>query len=528
VNKGFNVVRMQGELNQFMQLAQGPITTNILELVIAPLRLELRLLLQKLKRERSVIHSRPIKVSNSLMVKLVAIPAGGGPGSAEQSLILFDTSVIAEPGATGGAKTDAALELLNRELQQELVATRDHLQTNVEELEGSKKELLSINEEFQTTTEELQSSNEELQTSNEELQSTNEELHTVNDELLAKSLELEAANIDLEGILSAVSNAVVVLDANMRVTRYSARSNQVIELLPASIGRPLSTIGGAIDLTVLSNEIKTALKTHTMIERELDLGDQVFIVRLIPNPIDTEGGLVISFLDETDRIASERTLRRLATVVRDSSEAITVVDVEGVILEWNRGALRMYGFTEDEALGMNISEFIALEQVDYAHNMLRQVIAGEQVEPVEAVRRAKDGSKLHVWLTATALIDQAGEAYAVAITENDLTEHKLADIARRYTRELDAKKVKQKVVKQKIKETLAQLASLTPREREVMTLLVTKPANSSSLEIGKQLAISGRTVDIHRARIREKMAAKSLPDLVDKARMCGILKSLDN
>jgi FixJ family two-component response regulator len=58
--------------------------------------------------------------------------------------------------------------------------------------------------------------------------------------------------------------------------------------------------------------------------------------------------------------------------------------------------------------------------------------------------------------------------------------------------------------------------------------LVTKPANSSSLEIGKQLAISGRTVDIHRARIREKMAAKSLPDLVDKARMCGILKSLDN
>ncbi|MFT6308891.1 MAG: FixJ family two-component response regulator, partial [Halioglobus sp.] len=118
--------------------------------------------------------------------------------------------------------------------------------------------------------------------------------------------------------------------------------------------------------------------------------------------------------------------------------------------------------------------------------------------------------------------------YAVAITENDLTEHKLADIARRYTRELDAKKVKQKVVKQKIKETLAQLASLTPREREVMTLLVTKPANSSSHEIGKQLDISGRTVDIHRTRIREKMAAKSLPDLVDKARICGILKPLDS
>ena len=51
-------------------------------------------------------------------------------------------------------------------------------------------------------------------------------------------------------------------------------------------------------------------------------------------------------------------------------------------------------------------------------------------------------------------------------------------------------------------------------------------ANASSVEIGKQLGISGRTVDTHRRRIREKMAAQSLPDLVNKARICGILKPL--
>ncbi|MFT4727958.1 MAG: two-component system CheB/CheR fusion protein [Granulosicoccus sp.] len=527
VNKDFNVVRLHGELNQFMQLPQGNITVNILDLVVAPLRLELRLLLQKVERERSLIHSRSIKVSSSLMVTLVALPAGGGSSAAGQAVVLFDTQAAPDVVTVNEGGIDAATDLRIRELEQELIAMREHLQTNVEELEASNEELQSINEEFQTTTEELQSSNEELQTTNEELQSTNEELHTVNDEMRAKSTELEVANVDLEGVLNAVTNAVVVLDANLKVTRYSLDSNQVLELLPASIGRPLSTVGGAIDLSVLSHEINTALRTHKVIERELDLGDQMFIVRLIPNPVSSEGGLVISFQDETNRIASERTLRRLATVVQDSRDAITVADVDGTIVEWNRGAHRMYGFTEDEAVGMNIAEFIAPEQAAHAHKMLRQVIAGEEVEPVEVVRHAKDGRELAVWLTATALLDQSGAAYAIAITENDLSEHKLADIARRQAVEREAKKAQKKLVHQKVKDTQLRLESLTPREREVMTLLVAEPANASSAEIGIQLGISGRTVDTHRRRIREKMAAQSLPDLVDKARICGLLNPLD-
>lgn len=527
VSKEFNVVRLHGELNQFMQLPQGDITVNILELVIVPLRLELRLLLQKVERERSLIYSRPIKVSGSLMVTLVALPAGGGSSAAGQAVILFDTHEASDSITVNDSDMTAATELRIRELEQELVATREHLQTNVEDLEASNEELQSINEEFQTTTEELQSSNEELQTTNEELQSTNEELHTVNDELRIKSLELETTNVDLEGILNSVTNAIIVLDANMRVTRYSADSNQIIELLPANIGRPFSTVGGAVDLTVLSNEIKVALNTHKVTERELDLGDRVFIVRLIPNPVGSEGGLVISFYDETDRIASARTMRRLATVVQDSRDAITVVDVDGTVVEWNNGAQRMYGFTEDEAVGMNIAEFIAPEQAPYARNLLRQVIAGEEVEPVEVVRHAKDGRELDVWLTATALIDKTGAAYAVAITENDLTEHKLADIARRHAVEHEAQKLQQKVVLQQVKEARERLERLTPRELEVMTLLVTKPANASSVAIGKQLGISGRTVDTHRRRIREKMAAQSLVDLVDMARICGILKPLE-
>ena len=71
----------------------------------------------------------------------------------------------------------------NQELEYELSAMREYLQTVIEELETSNEELQSVNEELQSGSEELQSSNEELQTTNEELQSTNEELQVAYAEL---------------------------------------------------------------------------------------------------------------------------------------------------------------------------------------------------------------------------------------------------------------------------------------------------------------------------------------------------------
>ena len=54
-------------------------------------------------------------------------------------------------------------------------------------------------------------------------------------------------------------------------------------------------------------------------------------------------------------------LRRLAVVVRDAHDAITVQDLEGRILAWNPGAERMYGWSEAEALAMNIRDLIPEE-----------------------------------------------------------------------------------------------------------------------------------------------------------------------
>lgn len=71
--------------------------------------------------------------------------------------------------------------------------------------------------------------------------------------------------------------------------------------------------------------------------------------------------------------------------------------------------------------------------------------------------------------------------------------------------------------KRKLKKRLGQL---TPREHEVMILIVKGLSNK---EAAKQLNVSNRTVDVHRAKIMEKMDAEDLAELTVMAMHCGLL-----
>lgn len=114
-------------------------------------------------------------------------------------------------------------------------------------------------------------------------------------------------------------------------------------------------------------------------------------------------------------------IRRLAAVVIDSNDAITVQDLEGKISEWNRGAERMYGYTESEARAMNIQDTIPLPK---RQEVLEFIAAAAAVPSFETQRVTKDGRTLDVWLTVTKLVDDAGKTVGIATTERDITERK--------------------------------------------------------------------------------------------------------
>jgi two-component system, chemotaxis family, CheB/CheR fusion protein len=110
----------------------------------------------------------------------------------------------------------------------------------------------------------------------------------------------------------------------------------------------------------------------------------------------------------------------------DASDAVIMHDLEGRILAWNHGAERMYGYTEDEALEMNIEVLVPDAERPKAQSFLEAIRKGEEVPSLEVKRRAKGRRILDVWLTTTKLIDENGTPVAVATTERDITDRKQA------------------------------------------------------------------------------------------------------
>jgi PAS domain S-box-containing protein len=161
-----------------------------------------------------------------------------------------------------------------------------------------------------------------------------------------------------------------------------------------------------------------------MQECEVQSNDaQYYVMRVRPyrtvaNVID---GVVITF-ENISRLKRAEHVRRLATVVQDSNDAITLQDSQGTFLAWNRGAEQMYGYTEAEALRMNIRDLVPESKREESLELAKRVFAGDRIDSFYTQRLTKNGQVLDVWLTITPLLGEDGHAVHLATTERDISE----------------------------------------------------------------------------------------------------------
>ncbi|MDP1831561.1 MAG: PAS domain-containing protein [Geothrix sp.] len=280
---------------------------------------------------------------------------------------------------------------------------------------------------MQSVNEELQSTNEELETSKEELQSVNEELATVNAELQTKVLDLSRANNDMNNLMAGTGIGTVFLDYQLRILRFTPTATRMINLILSDVGRPVGhLVSNLVGYDGLVADTRAVLDSLIPKEVEVQTTEgRWYTMRILPyrtldNVIE---GAVITFVDITEMKHAQEALQktndllRLAVVVRDAHDAITVQDLEGRILAWNPGAVRLYGWSEAEALAMNVRDRIPEELRKEALALLRKLSQAEILEPYLAQRMTKDGSILKVSIISTALMNEAGQMYAIATTE---------------------------------------------------------------------------------------------------------------
>ena len=410
-NLNGEILYFHGATPRYLELPPGKATFDLLAMVRGGMRAKLRTALEKAARDpRTVIvdNTRVRRDGGEFRVRLTVRPLAGAPDAERLLLITFED--VQEPLSQARGAEAASDDSLVRQLEFELTSTREELESMIEEMQ-------SINEE-------LQSSNEELETSREELQSLNEELTTSNVQLNEKVRELEQANSDMSNLVGSIDHPTVCLDMDFRIRWFTPASVHLWSLLPGDIGRPFTDIAPQFDDPDLLRDAQQVLRTSQPADKELEgAQNQSWLRRIVPYlaPDRQTLGVVITFTDVSAMVQAAAQERRLAALLMDSNDAISVLDLEGNITAWNRGATRMYGYSEAEALQLNIRELIPEPLRDEDLALRERLRGGQLLESRETQRVAKDGTVRDIWLTATTLRDAHGKPHAIAVTERDIT-----------------------------------------------------------------------------------------------------------
>lgn len=143
------------------------------------------------------------------------------------------------------------------------------------------------------------------------------------------------------------------------------------------------------------------------------------------NGLITGASAVARDITEEKRLRVERTF--LAAIIDGSDDAILSKDLRGIILSWNRGAEKMYGYLPDEIIGRPVSILTPPGKANEIPEILQRIQCGEQIEPYETKRLRRDGTEIDVSLAISPIRDIHGRIVAASSIARDISQKKQAE-----------------------------------------------------------------------------------------------------
>ncbi|MGC2619551.1 MAG: CheR family methyltransferase, partial [Acidobacteriaceae bacterium] len=311
VNDHMEILQSRGRTGNFLELAPGKASLNLLRMARPGLLFELQSAIDQARTSGVETERRNLNVegeTQNFITNVRVLPFRTPIHDQQNFLIIFEP-----PPAEGEIQSPRITEPLTEseraekekqlaQLKQELAATREYLQSIIEVQEATNEELQSANEEIQSGNEELQSTNEELQTSKEELESANEELHTVNEEMQHRNDLLTQLNNDLNNLLNSINLPLVMVNSDLSVRRFTPQATSALGLMPGDVGRPIPRLKLTIDTRILEQAMLKVMQDvqpqHNQVE---DNEGNRFTLRITPyrtldNRID---GVVLTVIDRS-------------------------------------------------------------------------------------------------------------------------------------------------------------------------------------------------------------------------------------
>ena len=426
------ILQFHGQTGRYLNMPTGEPSFNLLSIVKGGLSIKIRSAMRQALREGKTVVIENVRMTqdeSASFVRITLVPILRDEPEPLMAVVFEDVPrpAIVTPEEIHAGDNDTVV----KRLEDELRATQQELQSAIEDLQASNEELRAANEEVVSTNEELQSSNEELETSKEELQSSNEELTTVNNQLQDNVETLDKANTNMANFLSSTQIATLFLDSELRIKLFTPAATRIFKLIPSDTGRPVGDLSlNFVNFNLLA-DAETVIRNGDIVEREALHGDgSSYLVRVMPYRTmdDHSDGVILTFSDVTSLRRAERQTRRLATVLTVANDAVILFDLNGNVQSWNRGAERLYGWSEAEALTMHFRDLVPAERASEGLELARRLLAGETIASFETKRLTKEGRMLDVWLTAAQILNEAEKMEAFATVERDITEKKRSEV----------------------------------------------------------------------------------------------------
>lgn len=428
-----NVQHTAGEVKRFLRFPAGRTQVGIQDVMIDPFCGELMSLLHQFNKQRTPQLGRRRRLDDEWW----QLSVRGLTDQGDERRILIVLAPLADIEKPARMPLDQLMEppLLDgaASLEDELEATREHLQSLIEELATANEEMQSLNEEAQASNEELQATNEELEASNEELQATNEELISLNEELNVKTGELTKLNEEYTYLYDALDFPLLVFDGALCLKRYNAPAARSFNVRPTALMRHVAGLRLPQVFDDLENAMADVARQAAPVESVIELEGRL-LQRLITPGINQQGTvelLVVTLMDVTDLSQVQAKLRQsqaqMQALMENSTIMVALKDLNGRYTFANPQFLKTFGLTKEQLIGRSVFELFpdAYAGSVWARDM--DAVRFQKIVEAEHTLPSDHGTARVLSCVHQVLRDEQGHPYLILTESEDITARKHAE-----------------------------------------------------------------------------------------------------
>lgn len=233
----------------------------------------------------------------------------------------------------------------------------------------------------------------------------------------------------LSAIVESSDDGIISKDLNGIITSWNRGAQRIFGYTEEeAVGRSITLLIPEDRLLEEENIISSIREGNRVDHIEtirLDKTGREIPISVTVSPIRGASGKVVGASkvarDITDRIRVEEKQAILSAIVESSDDAILSKNLDGIIMSWNRGAEQIFGYSETEIIGQNITKLIPKERLNEESIILDKIRSGSKVDHFETVRCHKSGDRIPVSITVSPIKDSQGNIVGASKVARDIS-----------------------------------------------------------------------------------------------------------